>query len=236
MDWFSSRVISPGVTLITEPFVHPFFRANLYRIEGRDRDVQFDFGNGLASLSAAFPKSERPMLAIASHAHVDHIGSFHEYMRRAGHALEADVFATMNDEGTFASWLVKLNGAVEHAPHAGWSMADYALEPAPLTETLADGDIVDLGDRKLRVLHLPGHSPGSIGLLDERNGEFFPADAIYDDVLIDDLLGSSVPDYLKTMARLADLDVHIVHPGHGGSFGRQRMHQIARDYIRSEGG
>ena len=62
-----------------------------------------------------------------------------------------------------------------------------SIQPAPLTMLLGEGDLVDLGDRRFRVLHLPGHSPDSIGLLDERDGLFFSGDAIYDDTLIDDL-------------------------------------------------
>lgn len=50
VGWFEARPISPGVTLIIEPFVHPIFRANLYRIEGRDFDIQLDFGMGIRSL------------------------------------------------------------------------------------------------------------------------------------------------------------------------------------------
>ena len=72
---------------------------------------------------------------------------------------------------------------------------------------LGEGDIVDLGDRRFRVLQLPGHSPDSIGLLDERDGLFFSGDAIYDDTLIDDLPDSDRAAYRATMARIVDLPV-----------------------------
>ena len=103
----------------------------------------------------------------------------------------------------------------------------YRIEPAPLTRTLlAEGDIVDLGDRQFRVLHLPGHSPDSIGLLDERDGLFFSGDAIYDDTLIDDLPDSDRAAYRATMARIIELPVRTAYGGHGESFSR-RAH--ARD-------
>lgn len=234
--WFEMRPLSPGVTLITEPFVHPTFRANLYRIEGRDLDLQLDFGNGIASLSAALPQAGKPVLAVASHAHVDHVGSLHEFERRLGHKAEERAFATMADEDTFASWLSEMPDAVSRLPKPGWSFDHYALVRAPLTGFLDDGDVVDLGDRKFRVLHLPGHSPGCIGLLDEFNGEFFPADAIYDDELYDELHHSNVEDYLATMRRLLDLDIRVAHGGHGPSFSKKRMDEIARGYIATRGG
>lgn len=237
MAWFELADISEGVTRIVEPHVHIFFQANLYRIAGRDFDIQLDFGVGVASMSAAVPDKGRPVLAVASHAHVDHVGSFHEFGRRAGHPLEAEIFAAMNDDGTLASWFAKRPDAVSALPAPGWSIGDYALQPAPLTETLCEGDVIDLGNRAFTVLHLPGHSPGSIGLLDEKNGEFFSADAIYDGGLVDDIPGADIAVYLETMRRLADLDVSIVHPGHGDSFDRATMRRIALGYIaaKSEG-
>ena len=75
------------------------------------------------------------------------------------------------------------------------------------------------------------HSPGSIALLDENNGEFFSGDAIYDDELVDDIPGANIPVYLNTMKRLEKLDISIGHGGHGPSFGKARMQAIARNYI-----
>ena len=232
--WFECRSVSPGVTLITEPFVHPFFRANLYRIAGRDFDIQLDFGVGISSLSKALPGSGRPVLAVASHAHVDHVGSFHEFSRRAGHAAESETFATMNDDGTLASWFLRQDEPMERPPSPDYSFNDYSLLPAPLTEFLDEGDTLDTGDRLFKILHLPGHSPGSIALLDEENGELFSGDAIYDDELVDDIPGADIPTYVRTMRRLAELDIKLGHGGHGPSFGKARMHEIARDYVQQK--
>ena len=178
MPWFETTILAPGITLFTEPHVHEFFRANLYRIQGRDFDIQLDFGVGVRSLGEVSPATGHPVLAIASHAHVDHVGSFHEYGRRAGHPIEAHTFAEMDDAATLAPAFVNIENAVTELPAPDWTMSQYRLRPAPLTEFLDEGDGVDLGNRNFTVLHLPGHSPGSIALLDERSGDFFSADAI----------------------------------------------------------
>jgi glyoxylase-like metal-dependent hydrolase (beta-lactamase superfamily II) len=234
-SWFEFRPVSPGVTLITEPFVHPFFRANFYRVAGRDFDIQIDFGVGVSSLSKALAGSGKPVLAIATHAHVDHVGSFHEFARRAGHAAEAKTFATMNDEGTLASWFVRQDEPIERLPSPDYSLNDYRLLPAPLTELLGEGDTIDTGDRLFKILHLPGHSPGSIAFLDEKNGEFFSGDAIYDAELVDDIPGADIPAYVRTMRRLAELDIGVGHGGHGPSFDSARLHEIARTYVQANG-
>jgi len=48
----------------------------------------------------------------------------------------------------------------------------YRVPPFKVTRWLHDGDIIDLGDRKLEVFHTPGHSPDSICLLDQDAGLF----------------------------------------------------------------
>ncbi|MDB5524635.1 MAG: Zn-dependent hydrolase, glyoxylase [Rhizobium sp.] len=217
-SWFKTEQLGEGVIRITEPFVHEFYRANFYRILGRDFDIQFDFGIGILSLAEVSAADAHPVLAIASHAHVDHIGRFHEYSRRAGHRLEAHTFATLDDNGTVESWYRKQQRPVEQLPHPGWTIADYRLRPAPLTEMLEESDVVDLDNRKFT------------------GGEFFSADAIYDDVPVDDVPTANIAAYLKTMRRLSELDIAIGHGGHGPSFDNKRMHEIARDYIASKGG
>jgi glyoxylase-like metal-dependent hydrolase (beta-lactamase superfamily II) len=86
------------------------------------------------------------------------------------------------------------------------------------------------------VLHLPGHSPDSIALFDETDGVFFSGDAIYDDGLIDDLPDSDRDDYRRTMQRLLNLPIRVGHGGHGPSFSRARMVEIAADYLRRSNG
>lgn len=43
-----------------------------------------------------------------------------------------------------------------------------------------DGDVIDLGDRPLRIIALPGHTPGSIAVLDEKNRRIFTGDPVQD--------------------------------------------------------
>lgn len=230
--WFSREDLGGGVTLFSEPAVHDIFRANMFLVEGSERDMVVDFGMGLASLAAAIGPRERPLLAVATHAHADHVGSLHEFAHRAGPRLEADAFASMPDEKTYADAFRALEKPVSRPPHPGWRAQDWKLQPAPLTLLLGEGDLIDLGDRSFRVLHLPGHSPGSIGLWDEANGVLFSGDAIYDGELYDKLPDSDRGAYRRTMERLLELPVRIVHAGHGDSFDGARMREIAETYLR----
>jgi glyoxylase-like metal-dependent hydrolase (beta-lactamase superfamily II) len=233
--WYATKELEPGVFVTLEPSVDPMFRAAIVTVLGRDRDLQFDFGNGLGPLRPALPLSGKPVVAVASHAHVDHIGGFHEFADRLGHATEAAGFAGLPGIETFADEFRSWPQVVTTQPSPGWTIADWSLRPAPLTGTLAEGDRIDLGDRQFTVLHLPGHSPGGIGLLDDRNGLFLTGDAIYDDEILDDLVGASIPDYLQTMERLRWISCRLAIGGHGPEMLEARMHAIAEDYLRRRG-
>ena len=54
-------------------------------------------------------------------------------------------------------------------PAPDYDVEAYEVQPCPPTRVLEEGDVVDLGDRAFEVLHLPGHSPDSIGLWDATN-------------------------------------------------------------------
>ena len=96
--------------------------------------------------------------------------------------------------------------------------------------------MIDLGNRQFEVLHLPGHSPGSIGLWEAASGTLFSGDAVYDGPLLDALHHSDRTAYARTMERLLSLPVQVVHAGHDPSFGRERLHEIARAYLKRAGG
>jgi glyoxylase-like metal-dependent hydrolase (beta-lactamase superfamily II) len=235
-SWFSKTspdsTIGANLVAYTEPFLNDYFRANFYHLKGRDLDLVIDAGMGLAPLTRLLDLTPgKPVLAVATHIHADHVGSLFEFAERAGPRPEAEAFATMDDRWTFADEFRGLAEPVTRLPSAGWRAEGYRIQPAPLTRILDEGDKIDTGDRSFTVLNLPGHSFGCIGLYDEQNGLLFSGDAVYDDTLIDDMWCSNRDDYRATMRRLIDLPVRTVHGGHGKSFGDIRLKEIAREYL-----
>lgn len=232
MDWFSKSIVDDKTTMLTEPFVHDYVRANIWHLRGRDVDLLVDTGMGICPLAPEIETpAGKPLLVVATHIHLDHVGSLHEFPLRAGPRQSAAQFDSMDDAVTYAYMFHDLEDAVSKLPSPGWRAADYVIPPAPLTRILDEGDVVDLGDRQFRVLHLPGHSPDSIALFDEADGLFFSGDAIYDETLIDSLPDSDRAAYRRTMQRLLDLPVRIGHGGHGPSFDGKRMREIATGYL-----
>jgi len=107
----------------------------------------------------------------------------------------------------------------------------YRVRAAPLTGYLDEGDVVDLGDRVFQVLHLPGHSPGSIGLYEIGTGILFSGDAIHDGPLLDNLYHSDPAVLRATLERIRGLKPVVVHGGHNTSFGAERLGELIDEYL-----
>ncbi|WP_119462415.1 MBL fold metallo-hydrolase [Rhodospirillaceae bacterium SYSU D60014] len=229
--WFETRSLEDGVTHIWEPCVKPFYRCNIWHVRGRDRDLLLDSGMGVVSLRDRIAAlAERPVMAVASHTHFDHIGSHHEFPERAVHRAEAAIMAQPTRVNTLADLYVS-DEIFTALPPGSYSAERYEVAPAPATRLLEDGDVIDLGDRRFEVLSLPGHSPGSIALWESATGTLFSGDTVYDGPLIDDCYHSNVDDYVESMERLRDLPVRIVHGGHFPSFGPERYRTLIDEYV-----
>lgn len=230
-DWYRVDRLAHGVTHIEERWIKPFYRCNIWHVRGRERDLLIDSGLGSVSLVGAFPwLLERPILALASHAHFDHIGNHHEFRERAVHPAEAAVLADPDPHATLAGRYATLE-MFDRLPPGGFDPAAYRVASAPATRIVEAGDVIDLGDRAFSVLHVPGHSPGSIALWEARTGVLFSGDAVYDGPLVDDAFHSDVAAYLDTMQRLRELPVEAVHAGHFPSFGRTRYRELIDEYV-----
>lgn len=230
-DWYRVRRLEHGITHLDEHHIDPFYRCNVWHVRGRDRDLLMDSGMGVVSLVAQVPwLAERPVLAVASHAHFDHIGNHHEFAHRACHAAEAHILADPRADATLADRYAVVE-MFERLPPGGYRQADYRVVPAPATQLVEAGDIIDLGDRVFEVLHVPGHSPGSIALWERATGVLLSGDAVYDGPLVDDAYHSDIDAYVNTMTRLRALPVSVVHGGHFPSFGRDRYLTLIDEYL-----
>jgi glyoxylase-like metal-dependent hydrolase (beta-lactamase superfamily II) len=125
---------------------------------------------------------------------------------------------------------------VDAVPWSGYDPGLYRLQGIRPTRLTDEGDTVDLGNRHFTVLHLPGHSPGGIGLWDEACGTLFAGDTLYDGILLDTLPGADAAAYVASMRRLRDLPARIVHGGHKPSFGRERMLELIDQHLRDRAG
>ncbi len=246
-SWFARRRVDDRTWHLWEQYVHPFARCNVWLVRGRDRSMLVDSGLGVVSLSAAAADLfDQPVAAVATHFHFDHVGSLHEFADRYAHSAAARHLASSAAIGgalrrsgfSEAEWQYFLEAGYElddelltALPRAGYDVDRYAVVACPANHRLEDGDVVDLGDVAFEVLHLPGHSPDSIGLFDRERGTLFSGDAVYDGPLLEGFYDGGPAEYVATMERLRDLPVQVVHGGHEASFGRERLVEICDAFL-----
>lgn len=231
MQFFTTRRLADDITLIAETGVAPWLRCNIWHVRGRDRDLVIDTGMGLTPLKAEVARlSDRPLTAVITHSHFDHAAGLHEFDDRRGHPLEDPV---MKIDGPAASVLSPAWTAaqmIDPRVYPEFRPKEYVVRAAPLTGHLDEGDVIDLGDRAFNVLHLPGHSQGSIGLWEPATATLFSGDAIYDGGMLDQLPDSDPQILRASHERMCALQPEVVHGGHFASFGAERLSELVAEY------
>jgi glyoxylase-like metal-dependent hydrolase (beta-lactamase superfamily II) len=250
-DWFSLTWVTARTAVITEPHMDEFMRAGLWYLRGRDRDLLVDTGNGVGQLRPYLARlarggHPREIVCVCTHAHTDHIGGFHEFEGRLLHPADEELAIQVRMAAPLApaAWPEEIlaplarNGLVpppvlvDAIPYPGFDPLTFHPGRAAPTHFVQGGDEIDLGDRRLSIIGLPGHTAGSIGLIDLEERALISGDAVYDGGLIDTLPESDVGAYSTTMETLRRLDVDIVYPGHGRPFEQPRLREIAEAYLR----
>ena len=244
--WFTTESLGNGIELITEPFANPWVAGNIWHVRGSSRDLVVDAGLGVASLRRELPGlfANDPILVV-THAHLDHMGGAFEFVECWAHpaeAVESQSLQTLRGKELLATLGVPMGAddvappefLIDAVPDETYAPGDYQLRPVHRPHLVQEGDVVDLGDRQLTVLHLPGHTPGSIALFEQDTSSLFSGDVIYDvgsaRYLLDNLGNSDVESYLQTMDRLEQIGASTVYGGHGDPFDRDRLHELVTEY------
>jgi glyoxylase-like metal-dependent hydrolase (beta-lactamase superfamily II) len=194
-----------------------------YLIIGAEKSVLFDTGMGISDISAVVKKlTDTEIMVVNSHAHFDHIGDdwrFPEiYIYADDHAVEVLKRGHSHDMLLFDSDPDKFL----KRPPSSFDPQNYKIKPvgSEKIQQLADGDVIDLGNRKLEILHTPGHTNDSLVLFDRENRALFTGDTFYPDSLFAFMEGewgqSDLSVYEKTMQQLAELvpGLDYVYPCH----------------------
>ena len=155
-------------------------------------------------------------LIVSSHGHWDHIGDNASVAEHTG----ADIAVHPLDRDRLVS------------PRP--SMAPFDIPPSMPAVDLAEGGEVRFGSFRLRVLHTPGHTEGSVCLYDPDQGLLFSGDTLFAGGWGRvDLPGGDPDAMVDSLTRLLELEDPVrVYPGHGAAttMGRERSWvELVRD-------
>jgi len=218
-NWFEIKKLPGNIYAIMEPY--HFQEVISYLIVGSSAAVLLDTGAGIGNIAEAAKSIYGGEITVVnSHVHFDHVGDNYRFPQ----------VLVCNHPAAIARFK-KGYGLAELAPHAKLSLfapgkagdfnpAEYNIPPSnPIP--VEDGHVINLGDRRLRVIYTPGHSPDSVMLLDEDFGALFTGDSYYPGPLYchyeGDFYGASnLENYARSMKKIAELadSLNAVHPGH----------------------
>jgi glyoxylase-like metal-dependent hydrolase (beta-lactamase superfamily II) len=219
MTWHTITRIAEGLYRISEPFgaVEPrvgVATANMYLVTGQERAALIDSGMGIGDVSAEIAKiTSLPCTVLNTHYHWDHIGANRLFAESAIHESEADLLAQEQDISGFRPGM--RSPAARAVLPAHFDPGAYRVVPEPATYVLHENDVIDLGGRLLRVLHIPGHSPGHVAYVDEASHALFTGDTAYLGPVFACFEDSDPVEFGQSVNRLAALeDVGMICPGH----------------------
>ena len=219
IDWHTTTRITENVYRISEPFgaIEPrvgVTTANMYLLIGQERAVLIDSGMGIGDVHSEIAQiTPLPCTVLNTHFHWDHIGANARFAERAIHASEIELVAQEPDVAFIRQAMQSPSARAVLPP--SFDPTAYRVLPKPATRVLRDNDLIDLGDRLLRVLQIPGHSPGHVAYWLEASNTLFTGDTAYPGPLYACFEGSDPVAFAQSVKRLAALPgVETICPGH----------------------
>ena len=220
-DWFEVFKLPGNVLAISEP--GHWQGVISFLIIGSLKSVLFDTGMGISDIAKVTGKlTNTEVMVVNSHTHFDHVG---DNWRFAEIFVYADDRAVETLKRGQTHDMLRFDAEPDKffkQPPPGFEIEKYMIKPVDEENVrlLHNGDIIDLGNRKLEVLHTPGHTNDSIMLLDRQNRALFTGDTYYPDLLFaffkDEWGNSNLQVYERTIKDLTKLvpDLDYLYPCH----------------------
>jgi glyoxylase-like metal-dependent hydrolase (beta-lactamase superfamily II) len=210
--WYKITKLKDYLYVLQEniSIVHPVYTndpLNLYLILGDHTALLIDTGCGLSPLNPIVEEliQGRNLLVFNSHTHWDHVFGNEQFEEVYVHENEAFMVSKPYDLSYSKKIFEKC-----------YASRNFLIPPAKVIKKLKDGDSFDLGKITAKVIHAPGHSPGSICLLTNKK-ELFTGDvAYYGDIFLPK--PRFFPIVLDTLSKLIKIceeqEISELYPSH----------------------
>ena len=209
-DWFTIASIDESTYIISE-YQH-WEETHCYLLIGNDRALLIDTGLGVCNISEQVRKlTDKPITAVATHIHWDHIGGHKYFSDFYAHEAELD---WLNGHFPLPVQVVRNMVADRCELPEEFDINDYGIFQGIPSCELEDGDTIELGGRTIHAFHTPGHSPGHLCFWESEKGYLFSGDLVYKGTLFAHYPSTDPQSYLYSLEKIATLPVKRIFPGH----------------------
>lgn len=201
VPYFQSKKIAEGSWMISYAFLEGATPMYCYLVEGRDYALLIDTMMGWGNLKTyCATLTDRPILLANTHVHPDHTGGNFHFDACYIHHRDIPYFQASLGYGK-EEVLNQARQAAAPAYRDLISPDDFAAADPIRVYPLYDGDVFDLGDRKIEAVAVGGHTPGSVVFIDPMTRIAYTGDACNGNTLLE--LGNSLPvaEYLENLLR-----------------------------------
>lgn len=210
-NWFSVSKIDDNTFAINED--KHWEETHCYLLCGVKNALLIDTGLGVANIKKVVDSlTLLPVLVVTTHIHWDHIGGHKYFENIAVHEAEKD---WLSIKFPIPLQAVKHNLVCKPCDFPlDFSIDSYQLPKISPQQILHDGDCLDLGERKITVIHTPGHSPGHCCFYEPERKYLYSGDLIYSGCL-DAFYPTTDPQlFWQSVKKIQHLDVERVLPAH----------------------
>jgi glyoxylase-like metal-dependent hydrolase (beta-lactamase superfamily II) len=149
----------------------------LYLVEGSQAAMLVDTGMGIGDLPGVLRSlTDRPLVVVDTHGHPDHAGGNPHFDSVWMHPADLEILKEMCSDSYRQNDIRAFMGPSD--PQAERLIAGLVPYRTLPHKALAEGQRIDLGGRQFEVLECPGHTPGSVCLLNSREQVLFSGDSI----------------------------------------------------------
>lgn len=209
-EWFKIDEIDKDTCIISE-YKH-WEETHCYLLNGSEKSLLIDTGLGISNIYEEVVKlTDKPVIVIATHIHWDHIGGHQYFSDFYAHIEELDWLI-----GNFPISLEAVkNMVMDHCDLPDdFDIEKYKIFQGVPSKVLNNNEIIDLGDRQIKILHTPGHSPGHLCFWEKEKGYLFTGDLVYKGMLYANYPSTNPKAYLNSLETILNLSSKRIFPAH----------------------
>ncbi len=210
-NWFTIEEIGEDTFAISE--YNHWEETHCYLLIDSSSAVLIDTGLGVENIKEAVESlTTLPITVLATHVHWEHIGGHKYFPNFAVHESE---ISWISGKFPIPLEVVKKNLTQENCNFPeNFNIDDYQIFKGIPEFILHDNEIINIGNRKLQVIHTPGHSPGHCCFYEPDRKYLYSGDLIYKGCLYAFYPTTDPQLFRESVKRIAKLDVKKVLPSH----------------------